>query len=79
MSFGTGNGYGDGRAISVLKFIQWEKNGNAIKRRRSNSYNKGADGRAVLRSALENFLLEFMDAWEYLPQDLLHFMSHNQK
>ena len=62
--FGTGNGYGDGRAISVFEGIlngrRWEmqlKGGGAT------PYCRGADGRAVLRSSVREFLAqEFMHA-----------------
>ncbi len=62
--FGTGNGYGDGRAISVfeglLKGRRWEmqlKGGGAT------PYCRGADGRAVLRSSVREFLAqEYMQA-----------------
>ena len=60
--FGTGNGYGDGRAISVFEGVfkdkRWEmqlKGGGAT------PYCRGADGRAVLRSSVREFLVqEFM-------------------
>lgn len=62
--FGTGNGYGDGRAISVFEGIlngqRWEmqlKGGGAT------PYCRGADGRAVLRSSVREFLAqEYMQA-----------------
>ena len=62
--FGTGNGYGDGRAISVFEGMlngqRWEmqlKGGGAT------PYCRGADGRAVLRSSVREFLAqEYMHA-----------------
>lgn len=62
--FGTGNGYGDGRAISVFEGVfngqRWEmqlKGGGAT------PYCRGADGRAVLRSSVREFLAqEYMHA-----------------
>ena len=50
--FGTGNGYGDGRAISVFEGVfngkRWEMQ---LKGGGPTPYCRGADGRAVLRSA----------------------------
>jgi len=62
--FGTGNGYGDGRAISVFEGIlngqRWEMQ---LKGGGSTPYCRGADGRAVLRSSVREFLAqEFMHA-----------------
>jgi uncharacterized protein YdiU (UPF0061 family) len=62
--FGTGNGYGDGRAISVLEGIfqgrRWEMQ---LKGGGPTPYCRGADGRAVLRSSVREFLAqEFMHA-----------------
>ena len=62
--FGTGNGYGDGRAISVLEGVfngkRWEMQ---LKGGGPTPYCRGADGRAVLRSSLREFLAqEFMQA-----------------
>jgi uncharacterized protein YdiU (UPF0061 family) len=62
--FGTGNGYGDGRAISVMEGIfkgkRWEMQ---LKGGGPTPYCRGADGRAVLRSSLREFLAqEFMQA-----------------
>ncbi len=62
--FGTGNGYGDGRAISVFEGIfkgqRWEMQ---LKGGGSTPYCRGADGRAVLRSSVREFLAqEFMQA-----------------
>ncbi len=57
--FQTGNGYGDGRAISVLEAVikgkRWEmqlKGGGAT------PYCRGGDGRAVLRSSVREFLAQ---------------------
>ena len=62
--FGTGNGYGDGRAISVfegiLKGQRWEMQ---LKGGGPTPYCRGADGRAVLRSSVREFLAqEYMQA-----------------
>ena len=62
--FGTGNGYGDGRAISVFEGLfqgrRWECQ---LKGGGPTPYCRGADGRAVLRSSVREFLAqEFMHA-----------------
>ena len=62
--FGTGNGYGDGRAISVFEGIingkRWEMQ---LKGGGSTPYCRGGDGRAVLRSSVREFLAqEYMHA-----------------
>jgi uncharacterized protein YdiU (UPF0061 family) len=62
--FGTGNGYGDGRAISVFEGVfngqRWELQ---LKGGGPTPYCRGADGRAVLRSSVREFLAqEFMQA-----------------
>ena len=62
--FQTGNAYGDGRAISifeaVLKSKRWEMQ---LKGAGPTPYCRGADGRAVLRSSVREFLAqEFMHA-----------------
>jgi uncharacterized protein YdiU (UPF0061 family) len=62
--FGTGNGYGDGRAISVFEGLfngrRWELQ---LKGGGPTPYCRGADGRAVLRSSVREFLAqEFMQA-----------------
>ncbi len=62
--FGTGNGYGDGRAISVLEGVfqgrRWEMQ---LKGAGPTPYCRGADGRAVLRSSVREFLAQdFMHA-----------------
>ncbi len=62
--FGTGNGYGDGRAISVFEGIingqRWEMQ---LKGGGPTPYCRGAEGRAVLRSSVREFLAqEYMQA-----------------
>ena len=62
--FGNGNGYGDGRAVSVFEGLfqgrRWEMQ---LKGGGPTPYCRGADGRAVLRSSLREFLAqEFMHA-----------------
>ena len=57
--FQTGNGYGDGRAISVLELVtngqRWEMQ---LKGAGRTPYCRGADGRAVLRSSVREFLAQ---------------------
>ena len=57
--FGTGNGYGDGRAISVFEGVlnnkRWEMQ---LKGAGRTPYCRGADGRAVLRSSVREFLAQ---------------------
>ncbi len=57
--FETGNGYGDGRAISVLEAVlngkRWEMQ---LKGAGKTPYCRGADGRAVLRSSVREFLAQ---------------------
>ncbi|PWQ97593.1 protein adenylyltransferase SelO [Leucothrix arctica] len=57
--FGTGNGYGDGRATSVLEVAikgkRWEMQ---LKGSGRTPYSRGADGRAVLRSSVREFLAQ---------------------
>ena len=57
--FGTGNGYGDGRAISVFEGLfngkRWEMQ---LKGGGPTPYCRGADGRAVLRSSVREFLVQ---------------------
>jgi len=57
--FGTGNGYGDGRAISVFEGLfngsRWEMQ---LKGAGPTPYCRGADGRAVLRSSVREFLAQ---------------------
>lgn len=62
--FRTGNGYGDGRAISVAEVVhngkRWELQ---LKGGGRTPYCRGGDGRAVLRSSVREFLAqEFMHA-----------------
>ncbi|MCF6207086.1 MAG: protein adenylyltransferase SelO family protein [Sulfurovum sp.] len=57
--FQTGNGYGDGRAISVFEGVlngkRWEMQ---LKGAGRTPYCRGADGRAVLRSSIREFLAQ---------------------
>ncbi len=57
--FRTGNGYGDGRAISILEAVinntRWEMQ---LKGGGRTPYCRGADGRAVLRSSIREFLAQ---------------------
>lgn len=57
--FQTGNGYGDGRALSVLEVElngkRWEMQ---LKGAGRTPYCRGADGRAVLRSSVREFLAQ---------------------
>jgi uncharacterized protein YdiU (UPF0061 family) len=57
--FQTGNGYGDGRAISILEAMidgqRWEMQ---LKGGGRTPYCRGADGRAVLRSSVREFLAQ---------------------
>ena len=62
--FRTGNGYGDGRAISIFEGLvngkRWEMQ---LKGGGPTPYCRGADGRAVLRSSVREFLAqEYMHA-----------------
>ncbi|UPM49902.1 protein adenylyltransferase SelO family protein [Synechococcus sp. A10-1-5-1] len=64
--FGTGNGYGDGRAISIFEGLfegkRWEMQ---LKGGGPTPYCRGADGRAVLRSSVR----------EFLGQELMHALG----
>jgi uncharacterized protein YdiU (UPF0061 family) len=64
--FGTGNGYGDGRAISIFEGVfegkRWELQ---LKGGGPTPYCRGADGRAVLRSSVR----------EFLAQELMHALG----
>eukprot|EP00951_Prasinocladus_malaysianus_P012919 scaffold96782_cov27-Prasinocladus_malaysianus.AAC.1 len=55
--FGNGNGYGDGRAISVAEIVvegkRWELQ---LKGAGPTPFCRGADGRAVKRSSIREFL-----------------------
>jgi len=57
--FQTGNAYGDGRAVSVLEAVingqRWEMQ---LKGGGRTPYCRGADGRAVLRSSIREFLAQ---------------------
>jgi len=57
--FQTGNGYGDGRAVSILEILvnerHWEMQ---LKGGGRTPYCRGADGRAVLRSSVREFLAQ---------------------
>ena len=57
--FQTGNGYGDGRALSLLEVVangkRWEMQ---LKGAGQTPYCRGADGRAVLRSSVREFLAQ---------------------
>jgi uncharacterized protein YdiU (UPF0061 family) len=57
--FGSGNGYGDGRAISIFEGVlnnkRWEMQ---LKGGGRTPYCRGADGRAVLRSSVREFLAQ---------------------
>ncbi len=57
--FQTGNGYGDGRAISIFEAVlngqRWEMQ---LKGGGRTPYCRGADGRAVLRSSVREFLAQ---------------------
>jgi len=57
--FRTGNGYGDGRAISVFEGVfngqRWEMQ---LKGAGPTPYCRGGDGRAVLRSSVREFLAQ---------------------
>ncbi len=57
--FQTGNGYGDGRAISIFEGVingrRWEMQ---LKGAGRTPYCRGADGRAVLRSSIREFLAQ---------------------
>jgi uncharacterized protein YdiU (UPF0061 family) len=57
--FRTGNGYGDGRAMSIFEGVfddkRWEMQ---LKGGGRTPYCRGADGRAVLRSSIREFLAQ---------------------
>ena len=61
--FGTGDGYGDGRAISVFEgLFNGKRMEMQLKGGGPTPYCRGADGRAVLRSSVR----------EFLAQELMH-------
>ena len=75
--FGNGNGYGDGRAMSVFEGLfegrRWEMQ---LKGGGPTPYCRGADGRAVLRSSVREFLAqEFMHALGVPTSRSLHQMA----
>lgn len=59
--YGTGNGYGDGRAISIGELNGYELQ---LKGAGTTPFCRGADGRAVLRSSIREFLAS--EAMHYL-------------
>ena len=64
--FKTGNGYGDGRAISVFEGIfKGERFEMQLKGSGPTPYCRGGDGRAVLRSSVR----------EFLAQELMHSLG----
>ncbi len=64
--FNTGNGYGDGRAISVFEGIFKDKRFEMqLKGSGPTPYCRGGDGRAVLRSSIR----------EFLAQELMHSLG----
>lgn len=57
--FSTGNGYGDGRALSILETVTNKKRYEMqLKGAGRTPYCRGADGRAVLRSSVREFLVQ---------------------
>lgn len=57
--FGSGNGYGDGRAISIFEgVINFKRYEMQLKGGGRTPYCRGADGRAVLRSSVREFLAQ---------------------
>ena len=58
--YGTGDGYGDGRAISIAELVQNKNNTDSwelqLKGAGTTPFHRGADGRAVLRSSIREFL-----------------------
>ncbi len=80
--FGTGNGYGDGRALSVLegrfRGQRWEMQ---LKGAGRTPYCRGGDGRAVLRSSVREFLAqEHMHALGVLTsRSLSLYVSRSEK
>ncbi len=70
--FGTGNGYGDGRALSVFEGVfngrRWEMQ---LKGGGPTPYCRGADGRAVLRSSVREFLAQEFDVTPFAAPVLM--------
>lgn len=66
----TGNGYGDGRAISIAEF-----NGHELQLKGAGKtpFARGADGRAVLRSSIREFLAS--EAMHYLGIETTRALS----
>jgi len=60
--YGTGNGYGDGRAISIGEVNGYELQ---LKGAGKTPFCRGADGRAVLRSSIR----------EFLASEAMHFLG----
>ncbi len=57
--FGSGNGYGDGRAITIFEGLFKDKRWQMqLKGSGTTPYCRGADGRAVLRSSVREFLAQ---------------------
>ncbi len=57
--FGDGNGYGDGRAVSIFEgVINDQRLEMQLKGGGKTPYCRGADGRAVLRSSIREFLAQ---------------------
>ncbi len=80
--FKNGNGYGDGRAISVLEVLlpdgqRWEFQ---LKGGGTTPYCRGGDGRAVLRSSIREFLASEAMAALGVPTSraLCLFVSENE-
>ena len=68
--YGTGNGYGDGRAISIAEFSGHELQ---LKGAGKTPFARGADGRAVLRSSIREFLAS--EAMHYLRIETTRALS----
>ncbi|MBM6551374.1 protein adenylyltransferase SelO [Marinomonas ostreistagni] len=79
--FGTGNGYGDGRAMSVFEGVfqgkRWEMQ---LKGGGRTPYCRGGDGRAVLRSSVREFLAQEAMHALGIPtsRSLSLFVSHSE-
>lgn len=68
--YGTGNGYGDGRAISIAELNGYEMQ---LKGAGKTPFHRGADGRAVLRSSIREFLAS--EAMHYLGVETTRALS----